>query len=137
MRLTRGADYGARGMIRLAQEAQGQVMLVSDIAAREGLPESYLAKIFQDLARSGIVRSHRGARGGFALARDPQDISLREIIEAIEGPIALNTCLECGSAQPCERMGTCPVYPVLKRAQEQLLSTLEGASLAQLAADAS
>jgi Rrf2 family protein len=135
MKLTRGADYGARGMIRLAQDAPDRVMLVSDIAAREGLPESYLAKIFQELARSGIVRSHRGAGGGFSLARSAEHITLRQIVEAIEGPIALNTCLEQGQTDACERMGVCSLYPVLKQAQEQLLSTLEGTTLAQLAAE--
>ena len=135
MKLTRGADYGARGMIRLAQDAPDRVMLVSDIAAREGLPESYLAKIFQELARSGIVRSHRGAGGGFSLSRPPTDITLRQIVEAIEGPIALNTCLEQGQTDACERIGVCSLYPVLKQAQEQLLATLEGTTLAQLAAE--
>jgi len=136
VKLTRGADYGARGMIRLAQDAPDRVMLVSEIATREGLPESYLAKIFQELARNGIVRSHRGAGGGFALARPPADITLRQIVEAIEGPIALNTCLERGQADACERMAVCPLYPVLRQAQEQLLATLESTTLAQLAAEA-
>lgn len=134
MRLTRGADYGTRGMICLAQGKQGQIMLVSEIAAREGLPESYLAKIFQELARNGIVRSHRGAGGGFSLARSATAITLREIIEAIEGPIALNTCLEHGQIETCDRIALCPLYPVLEKAQEELLATLEGTTLAQLAA---
>jgi len=136
VKLTRGADYGARGMIRLAQDAPDRVMLVSEIATREGLPESYLAKIFQELARNGIVRSHRGAGGGFSLARPPADITLRQIVEAIEGPIALNTCLERGQTDACERMAVCPLYPVFRQAQEQLLTTLESTTLAQLAAEA-
>ena len=81
MRLTKAADYGARGAIHLAKRPEGTVVLVSDIATAEGLPESYLAKIFQDLAKEGIVRSHRGARGGFSLARPAGEITLRDVIE--------------------------------------------------------
>ena len=84
MRLTRGADYGARGIIQLAKLPAGSVALVSVLAAVEGLSVSYLAKIFQELAKAGLVRSHRGARGGFSLARPPADITLKEIIEAVE-----------------------------------------------------
>ena len=81
MRLTRGADYGARGIIHLAKKPHDAVVLVGDIAAAEGLPESYLAKIFQELAREGIVRSFRGAKGGFSLGRPSDEITLRQVIE--------------------------------------------------------
>jgi Rrf2 family protein len=130
MRLTRGADYGTRGIIRLAQMPPNAVVLVSEIAAAEGLPESYLAKIFQDLAKEGIIHSHRGAKGGFSLARPAEQITLRQIIEAIEGPIALNRCL---TREGCECLDTCAVYPILAQAQEQLLSTLDAATLHDLA----
>ncbi len=133
MRLTRGTDYALRGMVSLAQDAPGHIALVSALALREGVPESYLAKIFQDLARSGIVHSHRGARGGFSLARPADTITLRQIIEAVEGPIALNTCLEGCNAESCNRQDTCPVYPVLRAAQDQLIATLDGTTLAELA----
>lgn len=131
MRLTRGADYGARGIIRLARMSENSVALVGEIAAAEGLPESYLAKIFQDLAKEGIVRSHRGARGGFSLARPAEQITLKQIIEAIEGPIALNRCL--ASWEGCDLRDSCALYPVLARAQEQLLSILDGTTLKHLA----
>lgn len=132
MRLTCGADYGARGIIRLAQMPPNTVTLVSEIASAEGLPESYLAKVFQDLAKKGLVRSHRGAKGGFSLARPAEQITLREVIEAIEGPIALSRCL---APEGCAYVETCPLYPVLAQAQEQLLSTLDAATLHDLARD--
>jgi Rrf2 family transcriptional regulator, iron-sulfur cluster assembly transcription factor len=131
MRLTRGADYGARGIIYLARQPMNAVVLVGEIASAEELSESYLAKIFQDLAKEGLVRSHRGAKGGFSLARPPESITLRQVIEAIEGPIAINRCL--APWEGCERSDTCPVYPVLARAQEQLLAVLDGATLRDLA----
>lgn len=132
MRLTRGADYGTRGIIRLAQMPPNTVALVSELAAAEGLPESYLAKIFQGLAKKGLVHSHRGAKGGFSLARPAEQITLREILEAIEGPIALSRCL---AQEGCACMDTCPVYPVLAKAQAELLRALDGTTLHELARD--
>lgn len=127
MQLTRGADYGTRGIIRLAKLSNSAVALVSDIAAAEGLPESYLAKIFQDMAKEGLIRSHRGAKGGFSLARPPEQITLRQIIEAVEGPIALSRCL--APWEGCDKIDTCPVYPVLAEAQQKLLTTLDNTTL--------
>jgi len=107
------------------------VVLVSDIASAEGLPESYLAKIFQDLAKVGIIRSHRGAKGGFSLARPAGEITLRQIIEAIEGPIALSRCL--APSEGCEHKPECAIYCALSKAQEQLLTVLDGTTLQDLA----
>ncbi len=134
MRLTRGADYGARGIIHLAALPPDSVVLVKDIAAAEGLPESYLSKIFQELAKEGLVRSHRGAQGGFSLARPPEEITLREVIEAIEGPITLNRCLS--PSESCDREEACTMRPVLAEAQVQLLAVLDGTTLADLSSQA-
>jgi len=130
VRLTRGADYGTRGMIHLAKMPVTAVTLVSSIASAEGLPESYLAKIFQDLAKGGVLRSHRGAKGGFSLARPANEITLREIIEAIDGPIALNRCL--ASAEGCDRRDCCGLYPVLAKAQAELMGVLGVTTLQDL-----
>lgn len=131
MRLTKGSDYGTRGIIYLAKHPPDSVILVGDIAASEGLPESYLAKIFQDLAKEGIVRSHRGAKGGFSLARPAEKITLREVIEAIEGPIALCRCL--APWEGCAKQAECSLYPVLAEAQAQLLAALESTNILDLA----
>jgi len=127
MRLTRGSDYAMRGMIYLAKQPRGKICLVSDVAEAQGVPESYLAKIFQDLSRSGLVVSHRGAKGGFALARDPGKITLRQVIEAVEGPIALSPCLD--ERVGCELSEICEVHLVLAEAQARLLEVLDGAVL--------
>lgn len=135
MRFTRGADYGTRGMIYLAGMPLESVVLVSEIASAVNLPASYMAKIFQELAKEGIVTSHRGARGGFSLARPADLITLRQIIEAIEGPIALNRCLS--PSEGCENCATCPVHPVLARAQGQLVGVLDHTTLHDLLAQTS
>jgi Rrf2 family transcriptional regulator, iron-sulfur cluster assembly transcription factor len=131
VRLTRGTDYGARGVIYLAKQPMDAVALVGDIAREEGVSESYLAKILQDLAKGGILRSHRGAKGGFSLARPPEQITLRDIVELIEGPIALCRCL--ASWESCDIMDTCALHPVMRRAQDQMLSVLESTTLRDLA----
>jgi Rrf2 family iron-sulfur cluster assembly transcriptional regulator len=132
MRLTRGSDYGLRGMLYMARQPLGQVCLVSQVAAAEELPESYLAKIFQDLDRSRLLISHRGAKGGFSLVNDPQEINLLQIIEAVEGPITLAPCLDI--REGCDRIDLCEIYDALDSAQAQMISVLEGTSLADLVA---
>jgi Rrf2 family iron-sulfur cluster assembly transcriptional regulator len=130
MRLTRGSDYGLRGMLYMARQPLGQICLVSQVAAAENLPETYLAKIFQDLARNRLLISHRGAKGGFSLIDHPQDISLLDIIEAVEGRIAIAPCLD--AREGCERVDLCEIHPVLDSAQAQMLSVLKNTTLADL-----
>jgi Rrf2 family iron-sulfur cluster assembly transcriptional regulator len=131
MRLTRGADYGLQGMIYLSRLPLGEVALVKDVATQQDLPESYLAKIFQDLSRNGLMVSHRGAKGGFSLSRDPAEINLREVIEAIEGPICLLPCLD--PRQRCDKVAECALYETMDSVQRILLDRLEETSLQSLA----
>lgn len=130
MKLTRGSDYGLLGMLYLASQPREKVVLISEVAEAQGVPESYLAKIFQDLAKAGLVRSHRGARGGFTLARAPQQITLRQIIEAIEGPIAISRCLD--PREGCASSATCPACGALAEAQKAFTSALDAVTLHSL-----
>jgi len=132
VKLTRGADYGALGIVYLARQPRDRVVLISEVAAAQGVPESYLAKIFQHLVKAGLVRSHRGARGGFTLARSPEEITLRQIVEAIEGPLVLNRCLD--PREGCERSADCPVHQALATTQQALIASLDAVSLGSLAA---
>ena len=131
MQLTRGTDYGIMGMVYLAMQPLDKVTLLHEIAESADIPESYLAKIFQDLNKEGLVSSRRGAKGGFCLARPASQITLRQVIEALEGPISLNRCLDV--REECPHLETCAVAPVLRRAQAQLLETLNAATLDALA----
>jgi len=132
MRLTRGSDYGLRGMLYMARLPRGQICLVSQVAAAEEMPESYLAKIFQDLARSRLLMSHRGAKGGFSLVSDPEQITLLQVIEAVEGPIAIAPCLDV--REGCARVELCEIYDALDSAQAQMISVLKRTTLADVAA---
>jgi len=130
VKLTRGADYGLLGIVYLASQPRERVVLISEVAEAQGVPESYLAKIFQDLAKAGLVRSHRGARGGFTLARSPHEITLRQVIEAIEGPVALNRCLD--PREGCASSARCPLCGALAEVQRSLISALDAVTLHSL-----
>ena len=131
MKLTRGTDYGILGILYLAIQPFEKLILLHEIAESQDIPESYLAKIFQDLSKGGLVRSRRGAKGGFTLARPASEITLRQVIEALQGPISLNRCLDI--RDECPRLESCSVAPVLREAQAQLLETLGAATFDVLA----
>jgi Rrf2 family protein len=93
MQLTRAADYAARVMIHLAGMPADSRASRSELAAAAEVPQPFLGKILQSLVRSGLIHSQRGASGGFVLGRPPAEVTLLDVIEAIEGPLFLNRCL--------------------------------------------
>jgi Rrf2 family protein len=130
VKINRGTDYGILGILYLAKQPLQQVSLLQEVATRQSIPESYLAKIFQDLTKAGLIRSHRGAKGGFSLARPAAQITLRQVIEALQGPISLNRCLDM--REGCANSATCPVNTVLRKAQAQIIATFDEATLESL-----
>lgn len=119
-------------MIHLAEAPWGEVVRRGQIQAGQSVPPAHLAKIVQALSRAKLVRTFRGAGGGVALAVRSEEISLRQVIEAVEGPIYLNRCLVRPGA--CPRDAFCPAHPVWQRIQEVLMRELETVTLASLAA---
>jgi len=89
---TRASDYALRGMVYLARQPAGKLSMASEIATAEDMPEYFFSKIFQSLAKSGLVNSFRGSNGGFVLARSPEEIRVLDVIEAIDGPISTSKC---------------------------------------------
>jgi len=124
MELTRKGEYAIRGIIYLARQPYGNVALLSEIAEAAEVPQSFLAKIFQNFAKLGFVNSYRGTGGGFSLARPAASITLREVVEAVEGPLAPNRCVT-GEGE-CDRSKVCSVHTVWRRVQEQMVGILEG-----------
>lgn len=131
MELTRKGEYAIRGIIYLARQQPGKISLISEIAEAVDAPQTFLAKIFQNFAKQGIVNSYRGTGGGFTLGRPSSRITLREVVEAVEGPIVPNRCLT-GSGR-CGRDDTCLVHPVWRRVQSQITEILEGVTIENLA----
>ena len=100
MELSRQADYAIRAIMDLAEIPEGELSQTREIARRQEIPEKYLPTIIRTLARAGLIRTLRGSHGGVSLARPAARITLRDVVEAIDGPVLLNRCLirpgECG-----------------------------------------
>jgi Rrf2 family transcriptional regulator, iron-sulfur cluster assembly transcription factor len=110
LQLTKRGDYAVLAMYYIAQHPRGKFMSIEEISAKSEVPKSYLGKILQDLCRGGLLLSRRGTGGGFMLARNAVEISLRDIIETIEGKICLATCT--WSPDQCHQAGKCPIEPL-------------------------
>ena len=131
MQITRRADYGVRTMLDMASLEAGAVGLTHEVAARQGIPLPFLAKIVPALTRAGLLRSQRGAGGGITLARPADQITLLEVVEAIDGPLALNMCVLW--PEDCGRSGTCPVHEIWCDARSLLADRLSRTTIAELA----
>jgi Rrf2 family iron-sulfur cluster assembly transcriptional regulator len=134
MQLTRAADYAVRVMIFLATQPEDKRSLLPDLALATEAPESFLSKVLQSLAHAGLISSRRGKLGGFAIRPVGRKATMREVIEAIDGPICLNVCLNSG--KDCDRKATCPAHPVWARAQRAMLDILMSVTVSAMAARA-
>jgi len=130
MQFTKAEEYGILGVLYLAGKERSAVTPLSEIAEAQDIPEKFLAKIFQFLSRAGIVRSHRGVRGGFTLAKDPEEITIKEVLEAIQGPYHLMKCIPDYSI--CSKNENCALRELLIIAEKQLVSVFEKHTLADL-----
>ena len=130
LRISKLTDYGIVLLAHFA-DRPGRTCNARELAEETGLPFPAVGKVLKTLAQEGLLVSHRGARGGYALARPAAEISVAEIIEALEGPIALMEC----SAGPghCEKEATCRVRDPWQRIQDAIHSTLSGVTLRGLA----
>lgn len=131
LQISRKVDYALRAMIYLASIPDGRIAPLPEIAARMDTPEDFLAKILKTLANQGLVRSTRGARGGYQLARASREISFLDVIEAVEGKITVNVCLDQGEG--CRLSERCTMHAVWRLGQERMLEVYRAATLESLA----
>jgi len=134
MQLTRAADYAVRVMIHLATLTPGTRVNRDRLAAASDVPTHFLSKVLQVLVRARLIVTHRGPSGGFNLAIPADEISVLRVVEAVEGPIALNVCATNGPG--CSRQGWCPAHFVWLEAQAALTQVLRNVSIAMLAGEA-
>jgi Rrf2 family protein len=130
MQITRQADYAVRAVLYLARLGQTERAATSQVAKEQHIPPSFLAKIISQLSIAGLLHTSRGARGGVTLAREPKEITLLEVIEAIDGPIMLNECV--GETGACTFDEECPLRPVWCEAQNELVARLKNTNFAQM-----
>lgn len=132
MQITKQADYAIRAVLHLTKLGPSERAATSQVAAEQRIPPSFLAKIISQLSIAGLLHTSRGARGGVTLARPASEISLLEVVEAIDGPIALNECVN--DVDACTFGQECPLRPVWCDAQDDLVSRLRSTNFAQFAA---
>ena len=137
LRLTKKADYGLMALKYLAEQrekpsnAQGNhAQSAKDIAEAYHIPPQLLAKILQTLAKAGILVSHAGTYGGYALARNASDISAFEVIRAIDGPLFITSCITIHGT--CDLAGTCTIKEPLRKVNDSITELLSGLSIADL-----
>jgi Rrf2 family protein len=130
MQLTRGCEYAIRALVYLTMRRDDEPILLADIAEGIGAPPNYLSNIFQILSRLDLVRSHRGAKRGYSLAQSPDEISLRQVVEGIEGPISISTCnMDTGW---CDKEDSCSLFGVWEDIQQTITKKLDDATLSTL-----
>ena len=134
MQITRAGEYAIIGLLYLARQPAGRTVMIDEISAAEKVPNSFLAKIFQSLAKSGLVQSQRGAGGGFTLAHPPGNVNLLDILNCVEGAFALQKCVTDDPACVVseQRLESCVLCGVLAEAQSRVNEVLERTTLADL-----
>ena len=130
MKLSTRSRYGVRMMIALATAGGDHSVFLKDIAASEDISEKYLSLIVIPLRAAGLLRSIRGARGGYALTREPKDISLREIVEAVDGETCLVNCVK--NPDICKRVSICPTRDTWAELGNTIKEAMSGVTLAHL-----
>jgi Rrf2 family transcriptional regulator, cysteine metabolism repressor len=132
MRLTAKSEYGVLAMIDLACNYGRGPVSAREISERRGIPARFLEQLFVSLRRAGIVTAVRGARGGFELAKDPVEVTVLDIVEALEGPLASNVC-DAERDVACARSSACAASSVWSRATAALRDVFGTTTLAELA----
>jgi Rrf2 family protein len=130
MQIPRRVDYGLRAVIHLAGQEPDKCCSIAQIAKHQGVPRKFLEKIIQDLIRGGLIKSKRGSTGGYTLARSADAISFCDVIEAIEGPIAVNACLD--HELGCDQMPRCTMIGVWSEVQRNITEVLSRTTIAAL-----
>ena len=131
--VSRRVDYALRIMIVLGNRARGVSMTAQEICRKTDVPKPFLHKITADLIRAGLMNSQAGPSGGLSLAKPGEAITLRQIVEAVEGPICVNVCLT--RPHECPRDRACPSHGFWGRLQQSLVGQLESVSVADLVAE--
>jgi Rrf2 family protein len=133
--ISKKAKYGLKALLMLAREHDKGPILVSDIAKQEGIPQKFLGLILLELKRRGLVQSRKGKGGGYFLAKNPELITLGQIIRFIDGPIALVPCVSQFAymkCDDCQDEETCGIRIVMKEVRDVMGKILDGTNLADV-----
>jgi FeS assembly SUF system regulator len=132
IRLTKQCDYGIVLMAELAAEPEADSINARELATRSQLPLPMVSKILKELVRGGLLDSHRGARGGYSLARAPEAITLTEIIDVLEGPVAITDCSHESGGGSCYLEFCCRMKTIWQNINVRIRDVFDGFTLAEL-----
>ena len=133
--LSMKAKYGLRAMSALAREYGHGPVLIADLSSREKIPRKFLELILLDLKKKGILRSKKGKGGGYLLSRAPADVSVGELVRALDGPLALLPCVSQTAYRRCDECideMTCGIRSVMKEVRDRTAEILDGTTLEDL-----
>ena len=131
MKMTSKGEYALKALIELAidHDRGNAVTLINDVAKRKAIPKKYLEQILLSLRNAGILVSKRGVGGGYSLSRSPEDISLGEIIRAVDGDFAPVNCVSMDASISCTEKATCGLYGVMLEVRNAVSNILDNTSL--------
>ena len=132
MKITTKGRYGLRALIDLAQYSEIEPVSINSIAARQGISERYLEQLMTLLKKAGLIKSIRGAGGGYVLAKEMEEISVGDVLRALEGNLEPVECAAFHDEEACEAAGGCVTKYVWQRINESINKTVDEISLKQL-----
>jgi len=132
MRLSAKVEYGVRALVILALEFKGGPVPIREIARRENISYQFLEQIFLPLRRAGLIKSVRGAKGGYMLASHPQEIRVGDILRILEGPIAPVECVAWDSSHKCEHTDSCLTKGLWEKLRDRMSEVLDETTLADV-----
>ena len=132
MRVTTKGRYGLRAVLKLAAQEDRKPISISSIAAEEQISPEFLEQIFYKMKKSGIIKSTRGPGGGFSLAKELDDITMADILEAVGEPVTLSPCSTEGSKKDCPRTDKCAAYNIWQEVSDHLNSYFTSLTLKEI-----
>jgi Rrf2 family protein len=132
MKLSTKGKYGVRALFEIARNFGKGPLAIKEIAERQKISLSYLEQILHKLGKAGIIESVRGPHGGYELARRPAELTIGDVVRALEGPIALSHCLEPGESGTCYQADDCVARLVWSRVGEKIEEALDSITFDQL-----
>lgn len=132
MNINQESDYALRIVLMLSKEGLDNKLDAKSLSERGSIPLRFLLKLTRKLTQAGIVKSYRGVNGGYAITREPKNITLKDVVEAIQGPIIINRCVYDKAACNANKMGYCSIHKALTNIQSTMLTELEQVNFDEL-----
>lgn len=132
MKISTKGRYGLQALLDLAIYGQNDYISLKSVAERQGMSDNYLEQLFASLKKNGLVESTRGAQGGYRLSKGASEITVKQVLNALEGPLALVDCIIEGNEQDCDRYECCVTRVLWQKIMDKLDEVTDSISLADL-----